>query len=322
MTATVGELAPSLLLTAFENFNPGRKFIDLWTILTAPYAGDNIAVYNAWLEIKSITAEKIVQWKHGPEVSALQDRRPTGVQDATRIIKTLRMMDEETRGGDMRRLNMTILEMELDYTMLLRGINQHVIDHMLSGNKQRVVYLLRVLSDQAPTGNTGRDLVTSDTVVEATRDIPASEAIAETNRRVTVLEAIAETNRSLPALEVIAETTGNTATKESVSEGRSGQDLEQIVLGFRQELNSEHVPRFVGYGDVVEMLDDLIRIPQLFKHLIKPHSHVGFQGILLFGPPGTGKTLLAQTLASKNDLAFFKVAADQRISKWVGDTEK
>ena len=69
-------------------------------------------------------------------------------------------------------------------------------------------------------------------------------------------------------------------------------------------------------------MNEQMRIPLLFSHLLQPNEKVGFQSFLLFGPPGTGKTLFAQSLAAQRGMTFFKVQKDALTSKYVGDTEK
>ena len=97
---------------------------------------------------------------------------------------------------------------------------------------------------------------------------------------------------------------------------------EELAISCIEKLDSKNIPPLVGHDKTVEELEDLISLPQLFSHLIKPRFYFGFQGIFLFGPPGTGKTLLAQTLAARHVVLFFNTPANQIISKWVGDTEK
>ena len=46
------------------------------------------------------------------------------------------------------------------------------------------------------------------------------------------------------------------------------------------------------------------------------------RGILLFGPPGTGKTLLARAVATESMANFIPVNGPEKISRWVGDSEK
>ncbi|KAL8816160.1 MAG: hypothetical protein Q9191_008377 [Dirinaria sp. TL-2023a] len=278
LSMKVEELTADLLPVAFQNLGRGRQLIDLWTVLTSSYTGTDIALFGAWTRIKRITAETIMQWKHGPEVSSLSDRRPTGAQGSTRIMKTLRMLEVETQRDEMTSLRAAAIQMELDYMMLLYGTNHHVVDEMVPDNKERTAHLIRALSD-------------GSFINEPTHE-PTHEPINKSPN----VEAVAGSNTS--------------------------NSLEDSIMSFKQEVDQAEVPSFVGYADIIDMLDDLVEIPQIFKHLIEPRSSVGFQGILLFGPPGTGKTLLAQMLTAKKGLTFFKVPADQLISKWVEETEK
>lgn len=105
--------------------------------------------------------------------------------------------------------------------------------------------------------------------------------------------------------------------------GASGTaEMKEMVLGFRQRINSDQIPQIIGHEQIAKSLEDLMAVPRLFQHLSRPNANVGIQGILLFGPPGTGKTLLAQTLAAKQGPVFFNVPAEQLMSMWAGDIEK
>ena len=166
-------------------------------------------------------------------------------------MKTLRMLDGKIQGEDMRSLRMAANQMELDYLILIHGTNQHVIDEMLPDNRERGAYLIWVLSDQASSQQHIGNFLAPGVVSEG-------------------LQAFSR------------EPTGNFPTSEDVLEGRGENDLEHTVMSFRQELDPKEVPNLVGYEEIVEMLDDLLEIPHLFKQLIRPHSRIGFQRILLF----------------------------------------
>ena len=127
---------------------------------------------------------------------------------------------------------------------------------------------------------------------------------------------------NLPISEPQADPVKKIVLAAPAGEHTADEDLESLVRGFQEKIDPDALPITVGYDNVLELLEDLIELPRRFQHLIKPGNSVGFQGILLSGPPGTGKPLMAQNLATKQGLAFFKIPVENLISKYVGDTEK
>ena len=115
--------------------------------------------------------------------------------------------------------------------------------------------------------------------------------------------------------------------KEGLTVDESPEDspenrLEQMVLTFKQTVDAKQLSLMNDHAKIAETLQELMEILRVFRHLIKHDSGSGFQGTLLFGPQGSGKTLSAQTLAVRQEIAFFNIPVDQLISKWVDDTEK
>ena len=70
-------------------------------------------------------------------------------------------------------------------------------------------------------------------------------------------------------------------------------------------------------AQIREMVELLLRHPQLFKHLgIKPPW-----GILMYGPPGSGKTLIARAIANETGAFFFLINGPEIMSKLAGESE-
>ena len=294
-TVSVHELAPDMLPAVFPGLSLGQQHLDLWTALTAHYGTEMDAVYDFWTRARGITMDDLREWKHGPEISSLPRLKVSGAQVATRMIKRLRSLEEEAKAQRIGGLKRALLLMELDYSMLMYGTKRSVLDVMIPDHKERLAYIRQSLGEESPKA---KEIVVNVHVTGV-----GSQSLPEGSPKAK-------------------ETVPNVQVTEVGSAGGQDTDWEQMVIGFKQELDPNEIPPLAGHRKVIETLEDLMEIPQLFPHLIKSRSNVGFQGILLFGPPGTGKTLLAQTLAARKGLTFYNVPADQLTSKWVGDTEK
>lgn len=246
--------------------------MDLWVVLTTKYPEHMVSVYDFWIDARNVTMDEVKQWNHRPEVDTIRRPKPSGGQSATRIIKQLRLLEQEAKTRGLEQMRQALLLMELDYLMLMWATKIHVLEDMIPDHKERLEYIKQNLPH---------------------RDARAKEVAGSVAGGITGVSGVSGT-----------------------------AEMEELVLGFRQQVNADQIPQIIGHERIAEDLEDLMAIPRLFQHLSRPDTNVGFQGILLFGPPGTGKTLLAQTLAAKQGLAFFNVPAEQLTSKWVGDTEK
>ncbi|KAL8783970.1 MAG: hypothetical protein Q9195_009225 [Heterodermia aff. obscurata] len=136
------------LSTAFPALSLAQQHIDLYTIFDSPvfkYNSPLAAYFKTWMDVRELTLENLIEWKHGRESNSLPHFKPSGAKLATAAVKSFRGLQTEGRSSDL----LSALRMkELDYLLLMLATQSHNIENMIPGNKARIEELASLLRPQ------------------------------------------------------------------------------------------------------------------------------------------------------------------------------